>query len=63
MWAEYLRGDAAEVLFDPKERMIEFGQLLSLDADRGIDDNAWATPPHAGKRGDQLAFDILGDFE
>lgn len=39
MWASYLKGDAG--VFEPRETIITYGDLVTLTADSGIDDDLW----------------------
>ncbi len=39
MWASYLKGD--EGVFEPRETIITYGDLVTLTTDSGIDDDLW----------------------
>ena len=43
MWAAYLHND--DNVLDPRDTVLDYGTLLTFDADRGIDDTAWLTDP------------------
>jgi hypothetical protein len=45
MWAAYLRRE--EDLLGSGNRVLDFGQLVTFETDRGIDDAAWSTDPDA----------------
>ncbi|WP_152648380.1 DUF4365 domain-containing protein [Streptacidiphilus anmyonensis] len=43
MWATYLRGE--DGVLDPRDTILEFGDLVTLTTDRAIDDAAWLDDP------------------
>ena len=45
MWAAYLRRE--EDLLELGNRVLEFGQLVTFETDRGIDEAAWSADPDA----------------
>ncbi len=45
MWTAYLRRE--EDLLGLGSRVLEFGQLVTLETGCGIDDAAWSTDPEA----------------
>ncbi|MFI9412856.1 DUF4365 domain-containing protein [Nocardia gamkensis] len=50
MWATYLHGE--EGVLDPRETILEYGELLDFTADRAIDDNTWLADPRKTGPGD-----------
>lgn len=44
MWATYLRG--ADDVLDPRETILTYGELVTLSANRSIDDAAWLFEPN-----------------
>jgi hypothetical protein len=43
MWATYLHGD--DGVLDPRDTILDYGDLVTLTANRAIDDAAWLTDP------------------
>ncbi len=57
MWATYLHGE--EGVLDPRETILDYGELLTHIADRGIDDAAWLADPRTA----DTASDDVGELE
>ncbi|WP_329614123.1 hypothetical protein OG244_13650 [Streptomyces brevispora] len=43
MWATYLHGE--DGVLDPRDTILDYGNLVPLTADRAIDDAAWLADP------------------
>jgi hypothetical protein len=43
MWATYLHGE--DGVLDPRDTILDYGNLVTLTADRAIDDAAWLADP------------------
>jgi hypothetical protein len=66
MWAGYLRGDKPQLGDNP--RVLHFGDLLTFDAEQGIDDSTWTTSRQKQEAEDRATeaidlpeFDLGGD--
>lgn len=55
MWADYLRSTGTSALFTPSP-MMEFGELLTVEAQVGISDEAWHDPEES-----LVADDMFGE--
>lgn len=61
MWAAYLRGDKQR-LGDP-DRRLRFGDLVTFEADHGVDDRHWIGKPKADDDGTAPAPQDLSDWD
>lgn len=60
MWAGILQGEREPSLIDlvDDERVLDFGDLLALNADKGLDDREWQAPTEDAANSDQMALDF-----
>lgn len=60
LWAGLLRGVTEPSLMDSEgsERLLDFGDLLTFDVDKGIDDREWQAPSEYDGNPDQMALDF-----
>jgi hypothetical protein len=58
LWAGILHGDTEPTLMNPEgfERILKFGNLVTFNTDRGIDDQEWQPPSGSEENIDQMAF-------
>lgn len=58
MWATYLHGE--DGVFEPRETILTYGELMTFTAERAIDDDAWLADPRKSDNdeptGDELAL-------
>jgi hypothetical protein len=59
MWAAYLHGE--DGVLDPRETILDYGDLMTCIADRGIDDAAWLADPRKAGAGSEDGDD--GDVD
>jgi hypothetical protein len=52
MWATYLHDD--ENVFDPRDTVLGYGNLLTFETDQSIDDSAWLVDPRKAAGADEV---------